>query len=233
MRQKVLAVRSLRDALHHRIENFLAAQHLGQLGELREGADQILDPSGALPFAPQVVGAAGHHRLRADGGLLYARPFVRLDGGEQGCVDDHHLEGVDLVALVDRDHHGIGLLDGPGDVLSGRLRCVDEHLLADGVDGLVPELVADLLPAEILPRPPARRLQTVARRNGEDEGVAIDPGTVRRGGLVDETPGFGAGFAGLRGGLGSEYGVVELAVVGDVAGSFGQVVDLGAGGGRA
>ena len=133
---------------------------------------------------------------------------------------------------VDGDNHGVGLLDGPGDVLSGRLRFVDEHLLADGIDGLVLQLVADLLPAEILPRPPARRLETVPGRNGENDGVAVDPGTVGRGGLVDEAPGRGAGFAGLRGRLGSENGVVEFAVVGNVARSFRQVVYLGAGCGR-
>ena len=46
------------------------------------------------------------------------------------------------------------------DVLFRRLYLLDKHLLADWVNRLILELLADFLPTEILPRPPARCFET-------------------------------------------------------------------------
>ena len=87
-----------------------------------------------------------------------------------------------------------------------------EHLLPDGIDRLVLELIADFLPTEILSNSCARCIETVSGGNGEDDCIAIDTGAVGRGRLVDEPLRLRAGLAGFRGRLRAEDAVVELAV---------------------
>ena len=158
---------------------------------------------------------------------------VGLDGGEQGGVVHHDLEGVDVIVLVDGDDQTVCLPQSLRDTLFCRFRLMGEHLLAERIDRLVLELAPDLFPAQVFANPRARRVEAVPGRHGQDDGVAMDPGTVGGGRLVDEAFGRGTRPAGLRSGLRAENGVMEVAVVRDVARSFRQGVNPGAGRGRA
>ena len=152
---------------------------------------------------------------------------VRLDLLEQraGRVQGQ-LERLDLVALGDGDDDVVRLLHRLRDLLLRRLQVGGQRLPADQVDVLVLQLRLDLLPAQVVADAGSGDLQPLPRRHRQDHGVAVDAGAVRPRRLVEEPPRLGAGVA--RGGrrLRAQHGVVEIAVVGDVVGLVGQVVDL-------
>jgi hypothetical protein len=101
-----------------------AAQHLGQMGELRKRADEILDPLGCLTLAPEVVGSLGQQRVRADCSVLNPRARVLLDLGEQRIAVHGDLERLDLVLVRHRHDDAVGLLDRLGDRFAS---AVDVH----------------------------------------------------------------------------------------------------------
>ena len=153
---------------------------------------------------------------------------VSLDSGapvgfyyrEKGVVRHDDLESVDLVVFSDGHDDGVGLADGVGNASSCRRRLAGQHLLPDRVYGLVLQLAADFFPADVFPDPCPGRVQAVSRRHGEDGGVAVNTGPIRRGRLVEEPLRLRAGFSGLRFGLRTEHGKVEFAVIADIAGFF-------------
>ena len=152
---------SQEDALRCGIQYLPAAQHLGQLREPREGVDQVLDSTGTLTLSPQVVRAAWHHRLGADGRLLDACSPIGLDDCEQRLFGHRDLEGMDVVGLIDGHYYGVRLLDSLRNVPTRRLRLAGQHLLAYGVDGLALQLVPHLQPPKMFPNASAGRVEAV------------------------------------------------------------------------
>ena len=77
----------------------------------------------------------------------------------KGIARHNHLEGLDVVPFIHRHDDGVGLRDGVRNTPSCRLHLTGEHLLTDGIDGLILELFTDLDPTEILPNPCTRRIK--------------------------------------------------------------------------
>ena len=104
---------------------------------------------------------------------------------------------MDVIAFVDGHDYGICLPDRIRDAFVCRPYFICEHLLTDRIDLLVPELLADFYPPQILSNSRVHGIETISGGNGEDDCIAIDARAVSRGCLVDEPFHFCAGFAGF------------------------------------
>src|SRR5271166_5122025 len=75
-----------------RVENGLGVEHLRELGQLSESADEILHTPLRFALVPKVVRPARKKRLSSNCGFFDAGTFVVLDSDKERFVSDVNLE---------------------------------------------------------------------------------------------------------------------------------------------
>ena len=120
---------------------------------------------------------------------------------EERLAADGDLEALDFVLLGDRHDDRVGLLNRLRNLLARILEIRSEGALTNRVEFLVLELRPNFFPTEIVSDSILRDLEPVLRRNGQNNGIAVNARPIGCRRLVEEPSRLGARLPRFRGGF--------------------------------